>query len=224
MNEIEGLLGRLVEPDIVRVASVADMEPRLREQVLAILPGARSAIALAAEIYPEVLDHSRPRKTMGEATAQDMLGPHMDFLNGRITKAAYDIARLSRRLGYRALVMPASGCPTDPRYLTAILSYKHVGEAAGLGAIGRHSLLVTPEFGPRVRLACALTEAELTPSARRADDLCNECNNCVAACPSGALSEPEGTEPYSMNKYACSAYRAGAGGCSECMRVCPQGR
>jgi epoxyqueuosine reductase QueG len=120
--------------------------------------------------------------------------------------------------------MAPANYPQDQRYLTAILSYKHVAEAAGLGSFGRHSLLVTPQFGPRVRLGCLLTEAELTPTPHLSDGLCDQCNNCIAACPSKALSEPEGDAAYSINKYACAVYRGGAGPCSECMRVCPQGQ
>jgi epoxyqueuosine reductase QueG len=148
----------------------------------------------------------------------------MDYLNGRITKSAYDLAKASRRLGFKALPMAPRGYPTDERFLTAILSYKHVAEAAGLGTIGRHSLLITPQFGPRLRLGCLITEAELAPTPQLQDGLCNECNNCIAACPSKALSEPAGAEPYTMNKYACSIYRGAAGPCSECMRVCPAGQ
>lgn len=221
---VDDLLSKL-EVDAFGVASVADLpDERLRDQILALLPEARSVVALANEIFPEVLDHSRPDKIMGEASPRDMLVPHMDFLNGCLTKAVYDVAKLSRRQGFKALPMPAANYPTDQRYLTSVLSYKHAAEGAGLGTIGRHSLLVTPRFGPRVRLACVLTEAELTPTSRLEKGLCTGCNRCVDACPSHALAVPSNGEAYSMNKFACSAFRGGAGPCSECMRVCPRGR
>ncbi len=221
---VEEALPRL-EVDAFGVASVADLaERRLREQVLALLPGARSIVVLAMEVFPEVLDHSRPDKAVGEASPRDMLAPHMDFLNGRLTKAAYDVAKLSRSEGFRALPMPAANHPTDQRYLTPVLSYKHAAEAAGLGTIGWHSLLVTPRFGPRVRLACVLTEAELKPTPRLSEDLCTGCGECIEACPSRALGEPPDGVPYAINKFACSVFRSGAGSCAECMRVCTVGR
>ncbi len=221
---IQEALSRL-EVDVWGVASSADLAGTpLHDQVVALLPEARSVVTLAMEIFPEVLDHSRPNKVMGEASPRDMLVPHMDYLNGRLTKAAYDLARLSRRQGFKALPMPAAGTPSDQRYLAAVLSFKHSAAAAGLGTIGRHSLLVTPEFGPRVRLACLLTEAELRPTHRVQEKLCDGCDECIAACPARALSVPEGDEPYSINKYACSVFRGAAGPCSECMRVCPQGQ
>ena len=36
--------------------------------------------------------------------------------------------------------------------------------------------------------------------------------------------EPQGSEPYQINKYACNVFRSGSGSCAECMRVCSQGR
>ncbi len=223
-GSIEDVLPRL-DVDLWGVAPVAGMaDVRLRDQVAALMPEARSVVALAMEIFPEVLDHSRPDKVMGEASLRDMLVPHMDFLNGRLTKAAYDLARLCHRQGFKALPMPAANSPSDQRYLAGVLSYKHVAEAAGLGTIGRHSLLVTPEFGPRVRLACLVTEAELKPTHRAQEGICDGCNECIVACPANALGLPEGGEAYSINKYACNVFRGAAGPCSECMRVCPQGR
>jgi epoxyqueuosine reductase len=221
---VQSGLARL-EVDALGVALVADLaEPRLRDQVLALLPQARSVVAMAMEVYSEILDHSRPGKQMGEASPGDMLAPHMDYMNSRLTKAAYDVAKLCHRQGFKALPMPAANYPTDVRYLTSVLSYKHAAEAAGLGTIGRHSLLVTPEFGPRVRLACVLVEAELRPTPNLAGDLCDGCNSCIKNCPMGALMEPENGEAYRINKYACNAFRSGSGSCAECMRVCTQGR
>jgi epoxyqueuosine reductase len=219
----EALAG--IEADAYGVASVTDLAGgKLHEQVVALLPEAKSIVAFAMEIYPEVLDYCRPTRTMGEASPQDLLVSHQEYLNGRLNKAIYDLAKFSRRQGFKALPMPAAKYPTDQRYLTSVLSYKHAAQAAGLGTIGRHSLLVTPEFGPRVRLACVLTDVELKPTARLAGSLCDDCNACIAACPSGALREPLDGESYALDKFACSVYRAGSGGCVECMRLCPQGR
>jgi epoxyqueuosine reductase len=221
---VQEVLPRL-DVDLVGVASVAALaEPRLREQVTALLPDARSIVAVGMEIYSEVLDLSGPTKVMGEAAPRDLLVPHMDYLSGRLNKAIYDVGKACRRQGFKALPMPAANYPTDHRYLTSILSYKHAAVAAGLGTLGRHSLLITPAFGARVRLACLITDAELRPSARQADSPCNGCVECITACPAGALSDPGHDEAYSINKFACQAFRAGSGACSECMRVCPQGR
>ncbi len=71
-----------------------------------------------------------------------------------------------------------------------IVSQKHAAQAAGLGSIGRHSLLITPEFGSMVWLGMVLTEAELEPD-ELTEKICNNCNLCVEICPINALETDE---------------------------------
>jgi len=59
---------------------------------------------------------------------------------------------------------------------------------AGLGVIGKHNLLVTPEFGSRVRLRGIFLEAELEPTGPVGFDPCNGCDMpCHRACPRDAF-------------------------------------
>jgi len=54
---------------------------------------------------------------------------------------------------------------------------------AGLGCIGKNNLLVTPEYGPRVRLRAMLLEADLTPTGPVDFDPCNDCPEyCRKVC------------------------------------------
>jgi epoxyqueuosine reductase len=62
---------------------------------------------------------------------------------------------------------------------------------AGLGEIGYGKLLLTPEFGPRQRLAALLTEAPLEPDPLFAGGLCDRCMTCVAECSGNAISPTE---------------------------------
>ena len=215
-----------LEVDIVGIASLADWKgTRLEETALKLLPQTRSVVVFAMEIYSEILNLTSPRRVMGEASFNDLLDRDSEYLNGRLTKIAYDVAKASRSLGLKALPMPASGCPMDARFMEAVLSYKHAGQAAGMGKIGWHSLLITPEFGSRARLSCCLTEAELEPTAAVNVTLgCDSCRLCLDNCPSVALTKPPNGKQYAMNKFACSVFRNAAGGCTECMRICPVGR
>jgi epoxyqueuosine reductase QueG len=67
------------------------------------------------------------------------------------------------------------------------ISLKHAAVAAGIGVMGRHTLLVTEKYGPRVRLAAFITRANLEADAPLNEALCSECGACGVACPSGAI-------------------------------------
>ncbi len=215
-----------LDVDSVGIIRLADLkEARLGRMAAELLPCLKSVVVMAMELFPEILDLTSPSRTTGATSLNDLYNSNSEFVSSRLTKSAYDLARASRNLGLRALPLPAAGCPMDNRFLEAVFSYKHAGEAAGMGEIGWHSLLITPDFGPRVRLACCLIEAELEPIVRGDGFIdCQSCGLCVENCPSGAIKEPVDGETYAINKYACSSYRASAGGCAECMKVCPQGR
>ena len=214
-----------LDVDAVGIVRLADWKgTRLEEAALKLLPQARSVVVLAMEIYPEILDLASPGKVMGVASLNDLLEANADFVYSRLTKAAYDVTKASRNLKLGALVLPGVGCPLDTRFLEAVFSYKHAAQAAGLGTIGKHSLLITPQFGPRVRLACCLTEAELEPTRGDTSYDCADCSICIDKCPSRALAEPQADEAYAINKFACSSFRTASGACCECLRLCPAGR
>ncbi len=64
------------------------------------------------------------------------------------------------------------------------------GYLAGLGEIGYSKMLLTPEFGPRVRIGVVLTEMEFEPDPiYDGPKLCNKCMACARACPGQCISE-----------------------------------
>jgi len=72
----------------------------------------------------------------------------------------------------------------------------------GLGSQGKNTLLITPDYGPRIRLIAILTNAQLDTNAPFTDDLCGDCEKCVKACPTKAL------EPYQITITRCLTYAA----------------
>lgn len=221
---VQDFLSKL-DVDAVGVASLHELKrSKLEETALRLLPETRSIVVFAMEIYTEILDNARPGRAMGQASLSDLLDRNADFLSGRLNKAAYDVAKVSHRNSLKALPLPAAGCPLDTRFLEAVFSYKHAGQAAGLGYIGRSSLLISRDFGPRVRLSCCLTEALLKPAKVTTANICEGCDICMEICPAGALNRPQAEEPYVINKFACASFRNASGGCSECMRLCPASR
>lgn len=95
------------------------------------------------------------------------------------------LARLIEKEGWRAYPVPASYGVYQER-LAALISHKLVARQAGLGWIGKNALFLTPEDGPRVRLATILTDAPLTPGTPM-ESRCGSCQRCVQACPSQAI-------------------------------------
>ena len=218
---VQEILSKL-DVDLVGVARLRDLKgTRLEESALKLLPSTHSIVVLGMQIYPEFLDLTSPERIMGEASLYDLFNHHIDYLAGRLNNAAYDVANASRAAGLSALPLPSRNVPTDLRTLQSIISYKHAADYAGLGQIGMSSLLVTHEYGSRVRLALCLTEASLKSTANNDPRACRYCNVCIAKCPAHALDWPKNGETYVINKFACQAYINASGGCSECMRLCP---
>ncbi len=70
------------------------------------------------------------------------------------------------------------------------LYLKDAAVLAGLGCVGRNNVLVTPEWGPRVRLRAVLLDAELAPTGPIEFDPCLGCDErCRSACPQGAFGK-----------------------------------
>jgi epoxyqueuosine reductase QueG len=222
----QGFLGEMKSKLGVELLGVASIErsnsKELRDRATDLLPGAKSVVVLGKEVYKEVLDLAKPSKGVGEPEYGDLLEPHGDYLNGRLTRAVYELADVFRKDGYRSLPLPARGCPTDQRFLMAVFSYRHAAQLAGLGMLGRHALLITPEYGPRVRLACLLTEAPLEASPISKGNYCVDCDACIRECPAEALRVPGEGEAYSINKYACRMYRQVGLTCSMCVKACDE--
>ncbi len=213
-----------LDVDMVGVARIEDIEnSEVAKQALDLLPFCRSIVAFAMEIWPEFLDLTVPHRMAGAPKMNDLLDRHKNYLRGRLIRAAYDVAKESRKQGFKALPMPGEGPSVDNRFLKAIISYKEAARLAGLGDLGMSGLLVTQQYGPRVLLNICLTEADLASTARDEAAACRYCNICVFKCPARAVGYPkrDAGEKYAVNAFACSQYVTSAGGCSECMRVCP---
>ena len=103
-------------------------------------------------------------------------------------------------------------------------------KAAGLGDLGRHGLLVTPEYGSRIRLGAVTTDMPLVisePSLLNLEAFCKKCGRCAKFCPAKAISmddpkEIDGKERWQINQELCFKKWADFGSdCGICMASCP---
>jgi epoxyqueuosine reductase QueG len=220
---LQGLKGHL-DVDMIGVASVETSPSKeLREKATFLLAGVKSVVVVTKEAFKEVIALVGTSREVGEPERGEVLSVHSDYISGRLNRAVHELASLFRKEGYRSVPLPpAVGFITDQRYLRSLFSYKHAAELAGLGAIGRHSLLINSKFGPRLRLACILTEAPLEASPVVREDHCVNCDACIRACPAAALQVPRQGEVYSMNKFACRSYRQAGLVCSVCVKACDE--
>ncbi len=143
---------------------------------------------------------------------------------------AWRLAQTIDQWDYLALPVPPSQyrAPGERR---GVFSHKLAAHLAGLGWIGKNSLLITRDFGPRVRLASVLTDCPLQ-AGERLDDLCGDCQECLVACPAHALTGVEFRDQDErdarLRVALCSNYRDGPDRrrsghvCGLCLAVCPR--
>ena len=83
-------------------------------------------------------------------------------------------AQVIRDAGYKAVV-------------THFVHEKAAATLAGLGWIGKQTLCITPQLGPRVRWCTVITDAVLPYDDPFKEDLCGDCELCIKACPTNAI-------------------------------------
>jgi reductive dehalogenase len=141
----------------------------------------------------------------------------------RMAVTSSQLSDFIRALGYRAL--PAGN---------GVGLSVPIAIDAGLGQLGRMGLLVTPKYGPRVRLAKVITDMPLVPDSPidfGVTEFCEGCMLCADDCPSESVTKGprtwEGTSgsnhPGSFKWYTKveGCYDFNGFSCSNCKRVCP---
>ncbi|WP_424464386.1 tRNA epoxyqueuosine(34) reductase QueG [Paradevosia shaoguanensis] len=186
----------------------------------ALWPAARSIIMLGINYGPD----SDPmamlaRKSAGNISVYARNRDYHDIIKGRLKEVA---GLLSRRTGAEVKVF------VD----TAPVMEKPLAQAAGLGWQGKHTVLVSRQFGSWLFLGAIFTSADLPVSEPMAES-CGSCRRCLDICPTNAFPAP-----FRLDARRCLAYlniehkgpipaefRKAMGnriyGCDDCLAVCP---
>jgi epoxyqueuosine reductase len=198
---------------------MAETLPRRRDP-RAMWPHARSAIVLGMNYGPdhdplEILE----KRDRGAISVYAQNRDYHDVIKGRLKHVAQAVAALT-------------GGEVKVFVDTAPLMEKPLAAQAGIGWQGKHTNLVSREFGSWLFLGVILTQAHLPPDAPEVDH-CGNCRACLDICPTDAFPQP-----YQLDARRCISYltiehkgpvphefRAAIGnriyGCDDCLAVCP---
>ena len=162
------------------LVGIADLEvvKGIKTIPINLLENYTRAVVIAFQISPDIFEHIENEPTPLYAQQYNAVNQLLDQVNLRLQ------SKLLRQ-GYRALAVPASQTIDRENHMAQISS-KALAIAAGIGWQGKSLLLVTPEYGPRVRIACLLTNAPLKPDQVIANR-CGRCMKCKEACPGEAI-------------------------------------
>ena len=170
-----------------------------------LLKNAKSVISMACAI---------PYGVIKTAPSHSYLTYGYDLLNQRMHEAAFAVTWFLEEEGYISLPIPAGATlsveineegPEPFVYRMGVFSHRHAAAEAGLGEIGIHSALVTPQYGARVILVSVITSAELLSDPKLTEKVCDpeRCGTkCVKGCPGKALPGDR-----TINQYRCMVSR-----------------
>jgi epoxyqueuosine reductase len=111
----------------------------------------------------------------------------------------------------------------ENRYGRAVLSMRHAGRLAGLGALARNTLLVNPELGNMIQLGAVLIDAEVEGDPVQDFEPCPPgCTLCIDSCPKGAL-DGKTVNQKACREISCFVNERGfvIKKCSLCRSICP---
>lgn len=174
-----------------------------------------------------------------------VLGHEMDYDMVKTYPSALGGAATGREYSHEAAVVMQVAAYIRNLGYSAVASMNDTGLVipmavqAGLGEYARNQLVITPEYGPRLRFSKIFTDMPLEidqPKRPGVAKFCDICTKCVDACPvkalpSGApkvsedISTIRGVKKWSSDAKKCFSFWASlSSDCAICMRVCPFNR
>ena len=200
-----------------------EREPEKRSDPRLIFPEAVTVISVAMNYYTPHEHENSVEK--GKVSRYAWGDDYHDILKNKLRELFAFIKTLDERAEGKICVD------------TAPVAEKVWARRAGLGWIGKHSNLITREYGSWVFLGEILLNLELEYDERVSPDYCGSCTACLDACPTGAITAPYVVDSRRCLSYATIELRAfelpaeieknlngWLYGCDICQDVCPWNR
>lgn len=196
--------------DLVGVAPVSRFaEAPTQTHPRAVLAACRSVIVFACRFPAEATNDSQAYTQTRNALVQ------------KTAQIAEQTAAHLRQAGFDAEPIGYTASLIEGRYCGPI-SLKHAAVLAGLGKMGKNTLVVNDKYGNMIWLGAVLTSMDMQADAPAAYSPCRPaCRLCIQSCPAGALGGER------VNQMAClaQAFRKVENGqeilCWTCRQVCP---
>ncbi len=200
---------------------MAETLPRRRDPT-GMWPEARSAIVCAMNYGPpeELAPLRRPeRRDRGVVSVYALGKDYHDVLKGRLKHVAQ-------------WLVSRTGADVKVFVDTAPLMEKRLALRTGIGWAGRHTCIVSRDWGSWLFLGVILTTAELEPDPP-AENRCGRCTACLDICPTGAFLGPGRIDARRCISYLTIEHRGPIDrdlrplmgnrifGCDDCLAVCP---
>jgi epoxyqueuosine reductase len=186
-----------------------------------LLENAKSVIVVALNYKPQKPKHGIPAVPTGKVAAFAQYEDYHLFIKKQLRKLTESITSIA-----------GDGLKFKICVDSAPLAERALAQRAGLGFIGRNHMLINPDLGPQILLGEIITDLEPTHD-RPIENDCSNCNKCIAACPTGALTSNGQFDANKCISYLTIEYKNSITpesaekigdrlfGCDECTLVCP---
>jgi len=195
-------------------------ELAIRAEPARVFDGARSFIVVADQYARRGDDESVPPMSSGRIARYARGKNYHDVVKRRLHALADGLREVFPGSDFRSCV---DTVPILERELAVL---------AGLGWVGKNTMVIHPRLGSYFVLGVVATNLELQPASTTMPDHCGTCTRCIDACPTDAIT------PYSVDGSKCVSYltierrgqiprelHKGIGswlfGCDVCQEVCP---
>ncbi len=166
-----------------------------------------NAIVLTLEMSKDIIE------TAPGSEAQQL----NDATYTKLGKITYALSDYIRANGFATQVAHPYG---------GLISFSPLGQKAGLGWIGKSGLLITPELGPRQKIAAIFASIKNIPIKNTGayswiPDYCEKCGKCIKACPEKAIIEKETCCGEKEQEFIQELCIGCSQGCTYCIEGCP---